>query len=402
MNESKKKSNRNPHFQSRYGNAFPRNVKRPSQPPVQGKEELPVIAITIGDPNGIGPELILKAFSHPILFQQCIPVIVAHREVVNYYARILKLTLPTHIWRDGQQPKRDKLNFYPPKSIATPLKPTDNKKTKPAVALNPGVPTPESGDYAFRSVQQAINLIRAEKADALVTAPISKEAIHAAGHAYPGHTELLAEAFGKSADEVLMTFVAEDLRVAMVTTHIPLIDVPKVLSPRRLEQKLLQFIASLGQDFGIDRPRIAVCGLNPHAGENGLIGREEKEWIAPLIEKMQQQGYDVLGPYPADGLWGSGLWAKFDGIMALYHDQGLIPFKFMAGGRGVNFTAGLPVIRTSPTHGTAFGIAGQGQGDPSSFLHAIWMALDLWHRRSKKNRGDSIDTSSVESMEKTV
>ncbi len=361
------------------------------------KPALPVVLFTVGDPNGIGPELILRAFSEPHLFQQCIPVITGHREVLNYYARIFKLEVPSFLIRPGQTPRRDKLNFYlPPEDSPTPPAESSAKgKRQPVVSITPGVPTAESGEYAIKSIRWAIRALQEGVSDAVVTAPISKEAIQLAGHDYPGHTELLAEAFGVSPDDVLMLFAADELRVAMATAHIPLAEVPKTLTPALVEQKITRFITSLTDDFGLVRPRVAVCGLNPHAGENGRLGRDEKEWLGPLVEKLQQQGHDVFGPYPADGLWGSGLWAQFDGIMAMYHDQGLIPFKYIAAGRGVNFTAGLPIIRTSPTHGTAYAIAGEGKADLSSFFHAIWLALDLKARRAAMNEPAPQNTAST-------
>ncbi len=341
------------------------------------KVRLPRIGITVGDFNGIGPELILKLFSEATMFQRCIPVVFAHRSVLDFYARPLKISYRYHHVRQGRDFRGDAINFLLPASVAA-----EAKKFKPDIL--PGKPTEASGRYAVQSIRWAIGALKKGLVEALVTMPISKVAIRMAGADYPGHTELLAGAFDKNPDDVLMAFVADDVKVALATTHIPLREVPRVLSEDLLTRKLQTLLAMLKADFDLSRPRVAVCGLNPHAGEGGELGREEVEWIGPLIEKFQHQGHDVFGPYPADGLWSRGLWSKFDAVLALYHDQGLIPFKFLAGDRGVNYTAGLPVIRTSPTHGTAYAIAGKGQADPSSSRHAVWMALDLLAHRKQK------------------
>ena len=341
------------------------------------KVRLPRIGITIGDYNGIGPEIILKLFTEAPMLQRCIPVVFGHRAVLDDYAKRLNISYRYHHYRPDKGWRGEAINFYLPEEAAR-----EAKDFKPEIL--PGKPTEASGKYAVQSLQWAIEGLKAGLVEALVTAPISKAAIRMAGTDEPAHTEMLAEAFGKHPDEVLMTFVADDVKVALTTTHIPLQQVPRTLSDKLLLKKIEVLLQTLREDFDLSRPRIAVCGLNPHAGEQGTLGREEVEWIGPLIEKLQQQGHDVMGPYPADGLWGSGLWSKFDAIMALYHDQGLIPFKFLARDRGVNYTAGLPVIRTSPTHGTAYAIAGQGKADPSSFRHAVWMALDLIAHRKKK------------------
>jgi 4-hydroxythreonine-4-phosphate dehydrogenase len=236
------------------------------------------------------------------------------------------------------------------------------------------------GFYAIKSLEAAVNDLKMGLIDGLVTAPIHKKAMNMGGFQYPGHTEYLTTVF--DAKESLMFMVNDDLRIGLVTNHVPLSKVSKAITPERIMEKLTIMQDTLRIDFGIDRPRIAVLGLNPHAGDEGVLGQEEDRVIVPTIQEAKERGMVVIGPYSADGFFGSGAYKKFDAILAMYHDQGLIPFKTLAFGNGVNYTAGLPIVRTSPDHGTAHDIAGTDQADPSSFRQALFLAMDIIRNRS--------------------
>ncbi len=237
-----------------------------------------------------------------------------------------------------------------------------------------------AGEAAFAALKKAVADLRDGLIDVLVTAPINKNNIQSENFKFPGHTEYLQEVAGNGKN-ALMILVNEDLRVALVTGHIPLAEVPKVLTVDRIVSKLKDFGESLTADFGITKPRIAVLSLNPHAGEEGLLGKEEQEIIIPAMQEAEKQGVLCFGPYPSDGFFGSGTFDRFDGVLAMYHDQGLTPFKTLAMESGVNFTAGLPVIRTSPDHGTAYDIAGKNMASEGSFRNALYMAIDISHNR---------------------
>jgi 4-hydroxythreonine-4-phosphate dehydrogenase len=239
----------------------------------------------------------------------------------------------------------------------------------------------EGGKYALKSLETAVKDLASNKVDVLVTAPIDKKAIQSEDFDFPGHTEYLAKM--SNADDALMLMVSEDLRVGVVTGHIPLQDVAKTVTKEKIIDKIDQINASLLKDFGIPNGKIAVLGLNPHAGEKGLLGDEEDKVIIPAIKEASKNGAQVHGPYPADGFFGSSSYKKFDAILAMYHDQGLIPFKAMTFGFGVNFTAGLPIVRTSPDHGTAFEIAGKNLANEGSFRHAIYLAVDVYAKRQE-------------------
>jgi 4-hydroxythreonine-4-phosphate dehydrogenase len=248
------------------------------------------------------------------------------------------------------------------------------------VPLQPGKLNEAGGKYAVRSLQVATQCLKDGDIDALVTAPIHKANTRLPDFPFTGHTPFLKEAFG--AKDVLMLLCSGELRMALATEHVPLEKVSSLLTRELLQSKLALLRDSLVRDFAIEKPRIAVLGLNPHAGDEGQIGHEELELIRPLIEQLQNNGMLVFGPYSADAFFARGSYGSFDGVLAMYHDQGLIPFKTLAAGEGVNFTAGLPAIRTSPDHGTAFDIAGQGIANPSSFREAVFMAIDLWRNRN--------------------
>ncbi len=324
------------------------------------------IGLTIGDANGIGPEIIYKLLSNERLLDLCTPIVYGHAEVFEALAE-----------RAGddaisfQQARNvEHLEFKKPSLI------TCWDEDLPTAA---GQPTKASGRAALLSLQRACQDLKAGLLDAIVTAPIDKANIQAPDFAFPGHTEFLAAFFG--VPDNLMLLTADTLRVAMVTGHVPLRDVASRITVDVIMRKAALLVDSLQLDFGVARPRIAVLGLNPHAGDRGLIGKEEGEVIIPAIKQLKAKGHLVFGPYPADGFFANGQYREFDAVLAMYHDQGLIPFKSLAFHDGVNFTAGLPIVRTSPDHGTAFDIAGQGVAREDSLRQAVYLAIDVVRRR---------------------
>ena len=328
----------------------------------------PVVGITIGDYNGIGPEVILKTLADQRIIKICTPVVFGSDKIFNFYKKLLSLEEPVLT-------KIDDINKINPKKAN--LAPCVREEHDPT----PGIFSEKAGKAAFISLKTAVQALKSRKIDALVTAPINKDNMQSDEFKFPGHTEYLADAFGAS--DVLMLLVGNRLRIGTVTGHVPLAEVSKIISADKIIRKAEVFIRTLKEDFGIHRPKIAVLGLNPHAGENGLLGKEEQEIIVPAIEALKEKGQLVFGPYPADGFFGSKLYEKFDGILALYHDQGLIPFKTIAFHEGVNYTAGLPAIRTSPDHGTAYDIAGKNKADENSFRQALFMACDAVKARKE-------------------
>ncbi|MBF9140090.1 4-hydroxythreonine-4-phosphate dehydrogenase PdxA [Hymenobacter properus] len=332
-------------------------------------QHLPRLGFSVGDLAGIGPEVIYKTLLDERLLKICTPVIYGT-------ATALFDDFPTPADTEHLQFRqlRDAADIAPGRLNAVTCWDED-------FALAPGQPSAATGAAARESLLCAACDLKAGKLDAIVTAPISKDNTQADNFRYPGHTEFLTSFF--EAPESLMFLVDEDagLRIATVTGHVPLKDVPAKLTAELLRTKITLLLKSLKNDFGILKPRIAVLGLNPHAGENGLLGKEEGEMVSPVIQQFVQDGHLVLGPFPADGYFGTQQFRQFDATLALYHDQGLIPFKLMAFERGVNFTAGLPVVRTSPDHGTAYGLAGQYRADESSFRAAVYLACDVWKQR---------------------
>ncbi|GGG42642.1 4-hydroxythreonine-4-phosphate dehydrogenase PdxA [Hymenobacter glacieicola] len=328
---------------------------------------LPRIGISVGDLAGIGPEIIYKTFLDQRLLKYCTPVVYGT-------ATVLFDDFPTDAAHEPLtfRQVREAADIAPGKHNAVTCWDED-------FTLTPGQPSTASGAAARQSLLAAARDLKAGLLDALVTAPISKENTQSDDFRYPGHTEFLTSFFG--AKESLMLLASEDLRVATLTGHIPLKDVPGRVTQPLLTTKLRILLQSLKQDFGIEKPRVAVLGLNPHAGENGLLGSEEADVVTPVLQQFQQEGHLVYGPFPADGYFGTAQFRQFDATLSLYHDQGLIPFKTIAFERGVNFTAGLPVIRTSPDHGTAYGLAGQYKADETSFREALYMACDLVRQR---------------------
>ena len=325
------------------------------------------VGITLGDVAGIGPEIIMKTFLEDHLYKQFTPILYGNPRVLSYYKKIFNFDKFQYSSIKGYNNlSHNSLNIIP--------------VWEEEFAITPGTPTEITGNYALKSLQAACEALKSKHIDVLVTAPINKKVMHSEQFPYAGHTEYLMNYFG--AKDNLMFMVGEDLRVGLVTNHSAIKDVASKISKEKILRKLQLMNASLMQDFGIDQPRIAVLGLNPHAGDGGIIGNEEVNVILPAVKEAKDAGLTVFGPYPADGFFASCNYKKFDGILAMYHDQGLIPFKYIAGEDGTNYTAGLDVVRTSPDHGTAEDIAGKGIADESSFRKAIYTAIDIFNYRA--------------------
>ncbi len=329
------------------------------------------IGISIGDMNGVGLEIILKTLDDKRIREKFIPVIYGSSKIVAYHKNMISMEDFNFVGIGPGEPfKKDQVNVVN----------CWNEDTK----IEIGNVTEQGGRFAGLSLDQATNDLKAGVIDALVTAPIHKKAMQLSGFRFPGHTEFLTHAF--NAKESLMLMCSENLRVGLVTNHVPVGDVAPLITKERLKRKLSIFNRTLKIDFGIERPAIAVLGLNPHAGDGGVIGEEESNIIRPLIIEAKKQGIGAMGPYPADGFFGNGMYKKFDGVLAMYHDQGLVPFKALSFGNGINFTAGLEGIRTSPDHGTAHDIAGKGIANPSSFRNAVFLALDIARQRKSYHK----------------
>ncbi len=346
------------------------------------------IGLTCGDINGIGTEVILKTLLQRLPSFQYHLVVYGNPKLLAYHKNYLT---------------QDNLQFN---QINTPLDAKPGTNVINIIScwneppnINLGQATAEGGKYAMMMLERAVADLKKGQLDALVTAPINKKSMEMAGFKYPGHTEYLTEQF--NVRESLMMLVQDDLRVGLVTNHLPIREVTRAISKQKIIEKVKIFDNSLKTDFALDRPRIAVLGLNPHAGDEGAIGKEESEIIAPAIEDLKREGYHVFGPYAADGFFGFGTHTKFDGVLAMYHDQGLAPFKALTYGNGVNYTAGLPIVRTSPDHGTAFDIAGKGEADDISFLNAVYLAADIATNRSEyeEMHMDKIDRIKKKSLE---
>ncbi|REE01019.1 4-hydroxythreonine-4-phosphate dehydrogenase PdxA [Marinoscillum furvescens] len=330
----------------------------------------PLIGISIGDINGIGPEVVIKALTDNRILRHLTPVIYADGRVISYYRKELDLKNFNY----NQTKTIDKIHHRKVNVL---------NLNEQHIEVTPGQPNKTGGEYAVLSLKRALEDLKAGHLNALVTAPLSKDLAQTEEFNFPGHTEYLTKEDGAS--DSLMFMVSEEVRIGVVTGHIPLKDVATKLNKDLVRDKLQLMIKSLKKDFGIKKPRVGVLGLNPHAGENGLLGSEEELIIEPVIKEFKEKGNLVFGPFPADGFFGSPQYRSFDGILAMYHDQGLIPFKSIAFGNGVNFTAGLSFIRTSPDHGTAFPLAGKGQASESSMRQAIYMAADIVRARKEHN-----------------
>jgi len=324
------------------------------------------VGISVGDLSGIGIEIVLKTFEDSRMLDFCTPIIFASSKVVSHHKKVLEINTSIH--------GIDSLNKIIPQKVNL------LNVWKEMVEVDLGNPTETSGKYALISLDKAVEALKNEEIDVLVTAPIDKNNIQSETFAFKGHTEYLED---KLEGESLMILTTDNLRVGLITGHIPLSEVADKISPELIKKKVDIMYASLVQDFNISKPKIAVLGLNPHCGDQGVIGTEDDEIVKPTIEDIQNKGRLVYGPFAADSFFGNENYKSYDGILAMYHDQGLTPFKTLSFGKGVNFTAGLNRIRTSPDHGTAFEIAGKGKAEYNSFKEAIFMAIKLFKDREE-------------------
>jgi len=326
----------------------------------------PVVGFTCGDLNGIGIELIIKSLGDGRITEVCVPVIFASNKSVNFYRKVVPdLNFSYQSVKDFTRINPKQINVF--------------NCWEEEVQITPGQLNDIGGKYALLSLQQGVQALKDGNIQALVTAPIHKKNIQSEAFNYSGHTPYLKAMF--EVEDVVMLMVAENMRVALLTEHVPVSEIAQHVTKQNIINKLRIVHASLQKDFGIDKPKIAVLGLNPHAGDEGLIGNEEETIIKPAIRDAKQNNMLVFGPYSADAFFARGQYEKFDAVLAMYHDQGLIPFKSLAIGEGVNYTAGLPAVRTSPDHGTAFDIAGKGKADHHSFLEATYKAIDIIRKR---------------------
>lgn len=327
---------------------------------------LTVAGITHGDINGIGYEIIIKALLDNTIFDMFVPVVYGSPKVAAYHRKALNI-------------ENFSFNLIKHPGEAHPKRANIINCLGDDVRVELGKSTAHGGQAAFIALERAVDDLRDRKIDVLVTAPIDKKNIQSDNFRFSGHTDYLKTRFG--IDDVLMFMISESMKVGVITEHVPLNKVHELLTTELILKKLRLMNRSLLTDFGIRKPTIAVLGLNPHAGDNSLIGTDETEKIIPAIQHAKNEGIIAFGPFSADGFFGSGMFSKFDGVLAMYHDQGLLPFKALSFDTGVNFTAGLPEVRTSPAHGTAFGIAGKGEASESSFRHAIYLACDILRNR---------------------
>lgn len=326
-----------------------------------------IIAITHGDMNGIAYEVILKTLAEPRVYEEFVPVIYGSSKAAGFYRKLLDIQgINLNIINTVEEAHAKKINII--------------NCTGDEIKVEPGKSTEEAGKAALAALEKATDDLKKGLVDAIVTAPINKKNIQSDQFHFPGHTEYLEEKFGEG-NSALMLLVNDVMRIAVVTGHIPVNKVATSITSEKILEKLRVLNSSLKKDFTIIRPRIAVLGLNPHAGDEGVIGNEEETIIKPALKEAEKEGLLCFGPYPADGFFGSGNFNKFDGILAMYHDQGLIPFKTVSMDSGVNFTAGLSIIRTSPAHGTAYDLAGQNLASEESFRQALFMAYDILHNR---------------------
>ncbi|MDT8308563.1 MAG: 4-hydroxythreonine-4-phosphate dehydrogenase PdxA [Bacteroidales bacterium] len=324
------------------------------------------VAISHGDFNGISYEVILKTLADKRISEMCTPLVYGSSKIASYHRKTLKISdFEINMVKRPEHIQSKKVNIY--------------NIFQEEAHIELGVPTEQSGKFAFIALEKAVEDLKSQKVDVLVTGPINKKNIQREKFDFPGHTEYLAKSF--NVNQVLMLMVCDDLRIGTVTGHLPLSEVVEKLTINMILDKIRILDASLKQDFSIRKPKIAVLGVNPHAGDGGLLGKEENEIIIPAIKKAHSEGVLALGPFAADGFFGSSQFKKFDAIIAMYHDQGLIPFKTLAFEGGVNYTAGLPIVRTSPAHGTAYDIAGKDSASEESFRQALYLACDIYKSR---------------------
>lgn len=329
------------------------------------KAENIIVGISIGDLNGIGSEVILKTFEDNRMLELCTPVIFANAKIVSFLRKELNIDIAIHGIDKIEQLVVGKINVL--------------NVWREGVNLELGKNDDVVGSYAIKSFVAATKALKEGLVDVLVTAPINKYNIQSEEFKFPGHTDYLDK---ELEGDALMLMVHDDLRVGLLTDHVPVNEVAKHLNEKLITSKIKTIIQTLKQDFEIEKPKVAVLGLNPHSGDNGVIGKEEEEIIKPTLKKLFEAGNMVFGPFPADGFFGSAQYEKYDAVIASYHDQGLIPFKTLSFGNGVNYTAGLNKIRTSPDHGTAYEIAGKGVANHESFKEAVYLAIDVFKKRN--------------------
>lgn len=330
------------------------------------KSDKIIVGISIGDINGIGIEVILKTFADKRMLEFCTPVLFGATKVVSYHKKALGIETPVHGIPSLEKLAHNKINIL--------------NIWKDDVAVEFGKPTKIAGDFAFKSLEAAVNHLKENKIDVLLTAPINKENIQSEFFKTPGHTEFLEE---NLEGESLMILMTDELKIGLITGHIPLSKVAETITPELIKKKVNLMHNALVKDFGVAKPKIAVLSLNPHCGDKGVMGKEDDELIAPTLKEIQDSGKLVFGPYAADGFFGSKTYKQFDGILATYHDQGLAPFKALSFGNGVNFTAGLSHVRTSPDHGTGYEIAGKNKANESSFKEALFTGIKIAKTRKE-------------------
>ncbi len=330
------------------------------------KKEQLIVGISIGDLNGIGSEVVLKTFEDSRMLDFCTPVIFASVKLMSFYKKSF-----------GSE-----VNFYGIDSVkdVVPKKVNVLNVWKEPVEVSFGTEDPKAGEYAIKSLKAAVKALKEEDIDVLVTAPINKSNVQSKTFNFPGHTDYLAQELEGNS---LMLMLSNGLRVGLLTDHVPVKDVSSKITPELITEKVNTIYSALIQDFRISRPKIAVLGINPHTGDSGVIGKEDDEVLRPTLEKLRESGKIIMGPYAADSFFGSGNYKNFDAIIAAYHDQGLIPFKTLSFGRGVNYTAGLNRIRTSPDHGTAYELAGKNEASEESFKEAVFAAISIYRHRKE-------------------
>ena len=329
------------------------------------KEEKIKVGVSVGDLNGIGPEIIIKTFEDQRSLELCTPVVFCNSRLMQFFKKHFNSKINFHEISSLDKVKQGKVNVF--------------NVWKEGVNIQFGVEDKSVGAYAIKSLESAVAALKEGAIDVLVTAPINKSNIQSEKFTFPGHTDYLNQELDGNS---LMFMISENLRVGLLTDHVPVKDVPSHITEELIRKKVETVATSLKQDFAINKPKIAVLAINPHAGDNGVIGNEDDTILRPTLEKLREEDTLVYGPYSADSFFGSNNYQKFDAVIASYHDQGLIPFKTITFGSGVNFTAGLNKVRTSPDHGTAYEIAGQGKADNSSFKHAVYAAIEIYRKRN--------------------
>ncbi len=335
---------------------------------VASQPELPRVAITAGDTNGVGYEVILKTLVEPLMLELCIPILYGNPKTMAYHRKALGIEINYTVIQQAAEARPGRINLLA----------VSDEETR----IEFGQSSEEAGQAALKCLEAAVADYREGLYDVLVTAPINKHSIQQEGFHFPGHTEYIEERLGEGA-KALMILMNERVRVALATTHLPVSQIAGSLTTEGILEKLRILHTALRRDFLITRPRIAVLALNPHAGDDGLLGEEEQTILTPAIQQANEERIDAYGPYPADGFFGSAAFEHYDAVLAMYHDQGLAPFKLLAMNDGVNYTAGLPIVRTSPDHGTAYDIAGQGKADENSFRQALYLAIDVFRNRQR-------------------